>query len=326
MINKKTGRAIILAGAAIFAPISVYADIVIKVGFAVGGGYDANARLMANHLGRFLPEAGSIYVENVDGAGSLRLAKMMLAKEPADGTVIGSISSWFPVGATFDPALVGLDFSQLSWIGGIGTTQERLCAVSSSLGIADISDFAAQTFQLGATTSGTTDVITRLVQNTLHADFEIVRGFSGTAPVRAAIIRGELDGYCSLRIRDLEKVFEPGTMTPILQASYRPNVDLPYPLLRDLVEAPEDIEIVDFILSHELFQYSFALPPGTPEDILTVYRQAFDAMVQDPEFLAEAAKLRMQPSPITGAELEDHLDRIQKTPLEVLARAGAMLD
>ena len=65
-----------------------FQTITIKVGYGAGGGYDQTSRLIARHLGRFLPGQPNIIVQNVPGGGSLKLTKMLVGSEPADGSVI----------------------------------------------------------------------------------------------------------------------------------------------------------------------------------------------------------------------------------------------
>ena len=43
----------------------------IVVGFSAGGGYDAYARVIARHMGKYIPGNPGIIVENMAGAGSL---------------------------------------------------------------------------------------------------------------------------------------------------------------------------------------------------------------------------------------------------------------
>src|SRR5688500_9486401 len=58
----------------------------IIVGADTGGGYDAQGRLMARHLGRFIPGKPSIIVQNQPGAGSLIAANNIYNTAPKDGT------------------------------------------------------------------------------------------------------------------------------------------------------------------------------------------------------------------------------------------------
>src|SRR5206468_4212689 len=46
----------------------------IDVGFGPGGGYDLYARVLARHLGKYLPGNPTVIVRSMPGGGSLRVA------------------------------------------------------------------------------------------------------------------------------------------------------------------------------------------------------------------------------------------------------------
>ena len=64
-------------------------QINLIVGYGPGGGYDLTARLLARHLGRFMPGNPSIAVQNLAGAGSLRAANFLYGAAPKDGATFG---------------------------------------------------------------------------------------------------------------------------------------------------------------------------------------------------------------------------------------------
>ena len=53
--------------------------LTLVVGYAVGGGYDINARLLARHLGRHIPGNPSVVVVNMPGAGSAQIDRLYRA-------------------------------------------------------------------------------------------------------------------------------------------------------------------------------------------------------------------------------------------------------
>ena len=59
--------------------------------------------------------------------------------------------------------------------------------------------------------------------------------------------------------------------------------------------------------------------PGVPADRVTALRRAFDAMTKDPEYIADANKLKLTLGPITGEEL-------QKLVGDVSALSPALLE
>src|SRR5262249_7572483 len=68
-------------------------QINLVVGYGPGGGYDLTARLLARHIGRFIPGRPSVAVQNMPGAGSLRAANWLAEAAPKDGGTIGLIGS-----------------------------------------------------------------------------------------------------------------------------------------------------------------------------------------------------------------------------------------
>lgn len=63
------------------------------VGYAPGGGYDTYTRLIARHIGKFIPGHPSIVVENMEGAGSLLAANYVYNKAEPDGLTVGNFNS-----------------------------------------------------------------------------------------------------------------------------------------------------------------------------------------------------------------------------------------
>ena len=62
----------------------------IVVGAAAGTAYDGYSRLIARHLGRFLPGAPQFVVNNMLGAGGMVATNWLYNVAPKDGTVLGS--------------------------------------------------------------------------------------------------------------------------------------------------------------------------------------------------------------------------------------------
>src|SRR5258708_12539439 len=70
--------------------------IKVVVGFASGGGYDVYARLLARHLGKYIPGNPSLVVQNMVGAGGLRAANFVYSPAPHDGTTPGIFPPHLP--------------------------------------------------------------------------------------------------------------------------------------------------------------------------------------------------------------------------------------
>ena len=101
--------------------------IELYIGYSVGGAYDAYARLLARHMGKYVPGNPAIVPKNMDGAGSLRLANRLYGVAPKDGTVFGIIGRGIP----FDPLLgrggAQFEAGKFSWIAS-ANDEVSICA------------------------------------------------------------------------------------------------------------------------------------------------------------------------------------------------------
>ncbi len=75
----------------------------LDISSSVGGGYDAYARMLARHIGRFIPGNPVVVAKNMEGAGGLRLANFLYNAAPRDGTTFATLYR----GTVFDPLLGG---------------------------------------------------------------------------------------------------------------------------------------------------------------------------------------------------------------------------
>ena len=81
---------------------------------------------------------------------------------------------------------------------------------------------------------------------------------------------------------------------------------------------------MELVFAQQLMAWPISAPPGTPPDRVNALREAFDATMKDPEFLAEAAKQKLAINPVGGKEIAELLDRVYATPQELLDRVAAL--
>src|SRR5882672_547085 len=93
-------------------------QINLLVGSGVGGGYDAYARVLAHHMGKYIPGHPSIVVQNMPGAGGLRAASYLYGVAPRDGTTIAIVAHDLALLSYLghDPN-VQFDFRRFTWLG-----------------------------------------------------------------------------------------------------------------------------------------------------------------------------------------------------------------
>jgi tripartite-type tricarboxylate transporter receptor subunit TctC len=272
------------------AQATEFKTVTLKVGYGAGGNYDLTSRLVARHLGRFLPGNPAVVVQNVPGGGSLKLTKMMLGSEPADGSVIASVSEAMPFAPVLDPANADFDPLSMQWIGSL-SKEPSICITTKSSGIDTMDKFLQSEFLLGASgKSSLTYILSAMVKNGLGAKFGIVTGFDGIAEITVAGQRGEVAGVCALVYHNVSDQldafnvigrFGSGTIAAA------PTL----PRFSDQIKDSVTHQAAVLIESSRNFHLPLMAPPGTPKEALDTLRKAYVDMSKDPEFLADAAKL-----------------------------------
>jgi tripartite-type tricarboxylate transporter receptor subunit TctC len=303
----------------------------LYIGFSVGGGYDAYGRIVARHLGKHIPGNPTVVPVNMEGAGSLRLANWLYNAAPKDGSAIGIMSRGVP----FEP-LVGnressqFDASQYSWIGST-TDEVSVCAAWDRTGIEEFDDLYDKELIVGGTGSGAdADVFPKIISGVLGAKLRLVSGYPGGNDIEFAMERGEVDGRCgwswSSILATKQRLLEEGTIKVFLQLALHKHPDLPdVPLITDLARNEEERQIFRLIFVRCVLGRPFMGPPGMPADRLEALRAAFDATMQDPEFLEEAMRSRLEITPIPGAELQDLVAEVYATSPEIVEKTREYL-
>jgi tripartite-type tricarboxylate transporter receptor subunit TctC len=169
----------------------------ILVGFSAGGGFDTNARALARHLGRHIPGNPTVVVVNMPGASSVTSIHYLDNAAPKDGTFIDSFDFGLLSASLLRPNLANLGLRKYAWIGSI-SEDLTACYVRSNLGPKTIAQVEAHgPVHFGIDGIGTSeDINERILRSVLGLDIRQVGGYAGTAEVRLAIERGELDGDC----------------------------------------------------------------------------------------------------------------------------------
>jgi tripartite-type tricarboxylate transporter receptor subunit TctC len=312
-----------LANAEDAPPFYAGKSLKLIVGLPPGGGADAYARVVQRHFGRHIPGAPSIVIQNMPGAGSLR-SVMALNTSPEDGTVLAHFSSGLLTEAIAAPDRVKVDFRSYAWLGNV-SEDVRVCYLRSSAGVRSFADMLARREVIfGATAPGNAgNVDTAMLRNLFGVKVKQVSGYAGSADKRLAVEKGEIDGDCGgwtsvpedwLRDRKVNVMIR---LSPTLVAGMDGGVPYGGDLLRDQGER----QIYDFLTAPERLGRLFMVSGAVPAARVATLRAAFDAMLVDPAFLAEAAQLRLIVTPMNAAEVVRRVADLYATPADLVARA-----
>ena len=301
--------------------------ISLVIGYSVGGGYDLYGRLLARHMGKYVPGQPTIVPQNMTGAGSMRAASFLYAAAPKDGTVFGTFGRTIATAPLLAPTSAPLDATKLTWLGSI-TNEVSLCATWHASAVKTWQDALDKPINMGGEGTGADpDVYALLYKNVFGAKWKLIAGYHGTNDIMLALERGEVDGLCGLSWSTLKarrmQWLNDKKIIIINQAALKKQPELPdIPLASDLTQDREKLQILKLFLASQEFARPFAAPPDIPADRKAALIAAFEQTMRDPEFLAEAQKLSMDVNPLSANAVSDLIAELYATPKPVVEKAA----
>jgi tripartite-type tricarboxylate transporter receptor subunit TctC len=303
--------------------------VTIVIGYGVGGTYHQYAQLFSRHLSRFLPDNPTIIVQTMPGAGGLNMLNHAASQMPSDGSTMFVPPDTMVLLQLTATAGIKFDARKFGYI-GTGDQQNNIWIVRKAAA-SSLDDLRKKEVVMGHSGPGSTGfMIPAVARELLGLKVKLVSGYKGSRDTIIAIERGEIDGAVfgwETWITAVPQWFEKGKefAVPLLQVGLAPDPDVPtLPMLGNLVKKP-DRPVVDLFGVIGLTGRSLALPPGVPDAYLQVYRTAFQKMMRDPEYAAEAKRTRLRVIPVSGDELTKAIHgAINTTDAAVIARTRAL--
>jgi tripartite-type tricarboxylate transporter receptor subunit TctC len=298
--------------------------ITLLVGANTGGGYDAYARPVSRHLGRFIPGEPNIVVKYMGTAGGIPAANTLYTVSSKDGLTIGAVQRHIPFEALRGNKNIVYDPFKFTSLGSLNSEVSVLMvrADAPQQSAADVLTQSLIVGDLGKETDS--DIESNAMVNLLGAPIRIIRGYSGTADNLLALEKGEIQGlhgvswsYVKTRKADW---LRDKTIRILLQTG-GPHRDLKeVPTIYSLVKSDEVRQVWDLILAPKVMSRPYLLPPGVPAERVAALRTAFERLVEDPAFLAEMERTKTEVSYLSGAESERLISRVYAFPPDIVAK------
>ena len=321
------------------APLSVRADevddfyrgrtLTIMVGVSAGGEFDLQMRLVARHIGKHIPGKPATVAQNMVGATGLLMANHLANVAPRDGSVIGLVQNGLPSYQAMGIDGVNFDATKFNWIGSLSPTAETM-AVHKRGNMASVEDARKKDLIAGAVgRSGISYTFPKLMNELLGTRFKIITGYQSVNEINIAMERGEADGrhssWTSWKASKPDWIANK-EINIIAYAGPKPRDLDSAPALEELVTNKDDLQLVRLVISGSRLGHPFATPPGVPPERVAALRDAFSAMVKDPEYLKEVFAARLEPNPIRGEELQSTIKELIDMPQAVKARAKKLVE
>ena len=274
----------------------------VIVGFPSGGGADAEGRVLARHLGKFIPGNPTLIVQNMPGAGGLTASNWFEELAKPDGLTL-----YYCVGSTAVTQQAfgaeGVKFNVRSWemLGSVDraasvvlirpdklerlTNKER---PSLAIGARNGEDAWSTIFLWGA--------------EYLNWNVRWILGYQGGGELRRAFERGEADLYATANLITLREFIGTG-FRPLTQQGKLTGAGA-FQRRPEFKDVPTFVEILgnrrptgDAWAAYVTWAGSDAVgrplfaPRNTPRPLVETLREAFGKLEGDKEFTAELKKV-----------------------------------
>ena len=332
---------VLLGGAAAYGqsePFFQGKTIRILVGFTSGGLYDQYARMLSQYMPKHIPGNPSIIVQNMPGAGSLIAANYVYGVAKPDGLTLGMIGSGFYLDQLLGKKEVNYDVRKFNFIGSVDQ-RDLMLFMRADAPWKSMDDILAAKDQpkCGATgTSDLTTIVANILDETLGAKINVVRGYPGGAEIDLAVEKGEI--HCRGTGITTHYAREPyftwhknGFDRHIIQTGAKRDPRLAdAPTLNELMDKKKTPEISRSVARVLLISATLGRPlvatPGIPPERVKVLRDAYVKAFKEPEVVEVAKKKKLEIETLSGEDVETQMRDVMNQPREVIERVKKLAE
>jgi len=314
------------------APFFQGKTIRIVVGFTSGGLYDQYARLLARHMGKYLPGNPTIIVQNMPGAGSLSATNYVYGVAKPDGLTLGMPGSGIYLDQLLGRREATFDVRKLNWLGSVDQ-RDLVLYMRADAPWKSIEEIAGAKEMPKCGSTGTSDLTTildNILEETLGIKFQEVRGYPGGVEIDLALEKGEI--HCRGTGVTTHFAREPyftwhktGFDRHIVQTGNKKDPRMPdAPTLLELMDKKKTPSFSRSVARALLVSATLGRPimatPGIPADRVALLRDAFVKTFTSPEVVEEAKKAKLDLQILNGAEVDSQIRDVMSQPKDVIER------
>jgi tripartite-type tricarboxylate transporter receptor subunit TctC len=296
--------------------------IVIPIG--PGGAYDTYARLVSRHMPKYLPGTPTMVARNMPGAGGVIASNYVYNNAPQDGTTLTIITSSFANEQVSGNPQIKYDAQKFLAVGRLLDTTSVLFFWHASP-IKTLDDLLTKPATVAISSIHEVPAYRlRAMNKFIGTQLRPISGYPAARDYVLAAERGETDGGTSTFI-GLSQLFsahlkEKKLVIPVQFATKRSS-DMPdTPTVIELAKDTEAKQIFQQLVSNDEIGRTLFTSPNVPAARLRLLRSAFQAMLADADFRAEAEKLRLPLAPRSGEEMQQTIVDMFAVPPETLAK------
>ena len=294
----------------------------IIVGASPGGGYDTYARLFGRHLPKHIPGQPNVIVGNMPGAGGLIAANYLYNVAKPNGLTISHVLYDVPQAEFLGVPGVKYKSNKFEWL-GLANSSVITVAIRAGAPVQNVKDWInPETKKLifGCNHRSTLTCSLALALNDIFGPIsKVVPGYAGTALVRGAMLRKEVDAltgwtWDSVKATGLPMI-ERGDIKLLAYIGENRNPDLEkrkVSYLNQYVTKPGDQAFLKLLMMPATMVRPWATVPGTPKDRVKILRNAFVKMVKDPGLLKDAKRMKVDIAPQSAEWLVNFINQTKR--------------
>jgi tripartite-type tricarboxylate transporter receptor subunit TctC len=263
------------------------------------------------------------------GAGSFQAANFLYAQAPKDGTAWGVVTQTLALEEALRSPAAHYRAAEFTWIGRMTSILEVHFTWKTSR-TRTIADALLHETPVAGTGAGSpSEGYPKLLNALAGTKFKIISGYAGSTQGMLAAERGEVDGgltsWNTLK-RTKPAWIENRDVNLLVQYALQRHPDLHnVPTLIEAAQSAEGRQALAFYVSGADIGRSLLAPPGIAPERVRILRTAFDAMLKDPEFLAEIEKSGQEFQPASGDEVQRIIAQAASAPRAIVERTEAIL-
>jgi tripartite-type tricarboxylate transporter receptor subunit TctC len=287
---------------------------------APGGSFDLYGRLIARHIGRFLPGSPNMVPQNMPGAGGMVSANWLYEIAPKDGSAVGISVPNIALAHVLEVGPIRYDARKFNWIGRIVSPTATLYTwhTSSTKTVADLREHEILIASTGALSQA--HITSHMMNGVAGAKFKIIAGYKGTTDAIIALEQGEVQA--AIFPWTFIKATRPDWLRDkkvnvVAQYTRRLNPELPgVPSIFDLAQTDQQRDIFGLFFGPDEIGQSLMYPPGVDGARVQAMRNAFAAVVLDKAFIAEAEKQKLDLSTAPWQDVQASIEDAYKATRE----------
>jgi tripartite-type tricarboxylate transporter receptor subunit TctC len=306
-------------------PFFARKTITVSIGYTAGGSYDLYGRLVARHLGKHILGQPTVVAQNMPGTGSLKAAAYIYEVAPKDGTALGVVVESAALEQALGNPAAQYDAARFTYVGRVATSNNIFMQWHSSK-VQSMEDSKKFESSLAGTGPGSiAETVPRLLNALAGTKFRLVSGYPASNEAMLAMERGEVEGasssWAAVSVGKKEWLRDK-KIRIILQTAPERTKDVPdAPALPEIGTSMEDKQVYQLYASGSAIGRAVIAPPDLPPERARILREAFNAMVKDPDFVADIQRLNVELEPLPGERVQELIVRTLNVPPSVRERA-----